>query len=65
MKQVLGTKAIAAESKLAVLDSLEKTDHIFEIKQDDSALVKTSILIKGSRSTSMDELVEMIIKRAH
>lgn len=65
MAEVIGLKAIAAESKSAILESLEQCDHIFDVHEQYNELVTTSILIKGSRSTAMDELVDMIIKRAH
>ena len=65
MAELIGPKAIALESKLAILESLEQQDHIFDVHEHYNELVTTSILIKGSRSTAMDELVEMIIKRAH
>jgi UDP-N-acetylmuramoyl-tripeptide--D-alanyl-D-alanine ligase len=65
MAELIGSKAIASDSKAAVLESLEQLDHIFDEHEAYNELVKTSILIKGSRSTAMDELVDMIIKRAH
>ena len=65
MAELIGSKALAAESKAAILESLEQLDHVFDMHEHYNELVTTSILIKGSRSTAMDELVDMIIKRAH
>ena len=65
MAEIIGEKAIAAQTKAEILESLDHLDHIFDVHEQYNELVNTSILIKGSRSTAMDELVDMIIKRAH
>lgn len=65
MAEIIGDRAIPAESKTEILESLERLDHVFDADEQFNELVNTSILIKGSRSAAMDELVHMIIKRAH
>jgi len=65
MAEMIGEKAIAAQRKAEILESLDQQDNIFDVHEHYNELVSTSILIKGSRSTAMDELVDMIIKRAH
>ncbi len=62
MARIIGGRAEVAHTKLEVLESLEIKDDIFET--DLNRCVATSVLIKGSRSTRMDELVELIIKKA-
>ena len=62
MAEIIGEKAQVASTKNEVLDSLINDERIFEL--DKGAFVKTSVLIKGSRSTAMDELVDMIVKKA-
>lgn len=62
MAKLIGGKACVADTKAAVLDSLSTNEKIFEI--DGDAFVTTNVLIKGSRSTAMDELVDMIVKKA-
>jgi UDP-N-acetylmuramoyl-tripeptide--D-alanyl-D-alanine ligase len=62
MAGVIGEKASMALTKNEVFNSLIENERIFEL--DSSALVTTSVLIKGSRSTAMDELVNMIVKKA-
>jgi UDP-N-acetylmuramoyl-tripeptide--D-alanyl-D-alanine ligase len=62
MAEIIGERAQAARTKSEVFESLKNKEEIF--KTDVNRLVATSILIKGSRSTKMDELVEMIVKEA-
>lgn len=62
MAELIGDRAYVAKSKQEILESLESIDAIFGTTNN--ALVTTSVLIKGSRSTEMDELVNMIIKKA-
>lgn len=62
MAELVGEKAHVAVTKNEVFDSLMNNERIFET--DEGTLITTSVLIKGSRSTAMDELVDMIIKKA-
>lgn len=65
MALIIGDKAIAMNTKSEILESLANQDHVFDLSENYNELVTTSVLVKGSRSTAMDELVSMIIKRAH
>tara|TARA_R110001592_G_scaffold140266_5_gene361054 strand:- start:18899 stop:20302 length:1404 start_codon:yes stop_codon:yes gene_type:complete len=62
MAEIIGERAEVALSKYEVFESLVKKEEIFEV--DANKLVATNVLIKGSRSTAMDELVNMIVKKA-
>mgnify|MGYP000067563686 CR=1 FL=1 len=62
MAELIGKKAKVSATKDEVFNSLVGDERIFEL--DESMPVATSILIKGSRSTAMDELVDMIVKKA-
>lgn len=62
MLEQIGTRATVCKSKQAIFDSLSKNEALFE--NDSHELVMTNVLIKGSRSTAMDELVDMIVKKA-
>jgi UDP-N-acetylmuramoyl-tripeptide--D-alanyl-D-alanine ligase len=65
MADIIGIKAIAAASKSEILECLAQLDHVFDQHNDYNELSKTSILVKGSRFTAMDELLDMIIRRTH
>ena len=62
MAKLIGSRASVAESKKEILDLLEKNEEVFETTKHE--LITTNVLIKGSRSTAMDELVDMIVKKA-
>ena len=62
MAELVGKKAKVSATKDEVFNSLVSEERIFEL--DENMLVATSVLIKGSRSTAMDELVDMIVKKA-
>lgn len=62
MSEKIGKRATVCKTKKAIFDSLSENERIFE--NDRHELVMTNVLIKGSRSTAMDELVDMIIKKA-
>ncbi|MFV1871752.1 MAG: UDP-N-acetylmuramoyl-tripeptide--D-alanyl-D-alanine ligase [Oleiphilus sp.] len=62
MKKEIGERAVVASSKQEILEYLDKNDDIFSTNS--RPLSEISVLVKGSRSTAMDELVNMIIKKA-
>lgn len=62
MSELIGERAFVALTKNEVFECLIKNEEIF--KTNVNKLVTTSVLIKGSRSTAMDELVDMIVKKA-
>lgn len=62
MAEIIGDNAQASESKEDILVSLIEKEKIFQ--EHNEPLESISVLIKGSRSTAMDELVDMIVKKA-
>ncbi len=62
MAEIIGERAVSAATKQDVFAALKKQQEVFQI--DEKADFTTNILIKGSRSTAMDELVDMIVKEA-
>lgn len=62
MAELIGETAQVALTKNDVFECLKNNEEIF--KTDKDKLEATSVLIKGSRSTAMDELVNMIVKKA-
>lgn len=62
MSEIIGERASVCCSKEEIFESLSKNENLFEA--DSCSPVTISILVKGSRSAAMDELVDMIVKKA-